>query len=49
MFFGSDWNCTLDFSFMQVKKNSNRVLRANIFPNGFPDHHVCMLEILKKF
>ncbi len=31
------------------KNNSNRVLKANIFPNGFTDHHLCMIEIsLKK-
>jgi len=35
--------------FYVSKKNSNRVLKANIFPNGFTDHHLCMIEMsLKK-
>lgn len=30
------------------KNNSNRVLKTNIFPNGFNDHHLCMIEMIFK-
>ncbi len=31
---------------LYISKNySNRVLKANIFPNGFTDHHLCMIEM----
>lgn len=34
--------------FYASKNNSNRVLKANIFPNGFTDHHLCMIEMSVK-